>query len=66
MAPIHPLAWELPCAAGGAIKEKKKQKIETDTCKIQIILLSDSDIEIYLINIIQKKNPRKISEGKWQ
>ena len=25
-APIRPLAWELPCAVGGALKCKKKKK----------------------------------------
>ena len=25
-APIQPLAWELPCAAGAALKRKKKKK----------------------------------------
>ena len=25
-APIRPLAWELPCAAGGALKSKNKIK----------------------------------------
>ena len=25
-APIRPLAWELPCAAGEALKESKKKK----------------------------------------
>ena len=26
MAPIHPLAWELPYAGGGARKKSKKKK----------------------------------------
>ena len=25
-APVQPLAWELPCAAGMALKRKKKKK----------------------------------------
>ena len=25
--PIGPLAWELPCAAGAALKEKKKKEL---------------------------------------
>ena len=25
-APIRPLAWELPCAAGPALKKKKEEK----------------------------------------
>ena len=25
-APIQPLAWELPCAAGAAIKRKEKKR----------------------------------------
>ena len=25
-APIRPLAWELPCAAGAALKKKKKRR----------------------------------------
>ena len=33
-APIHPLAWELPCAVGVALKrpEKKKKKLK---CTVQ-------------------------------
>ena len=26
VAPIQPLAWELPCAMGAALKKKKKKK----------------------------------------
>ena len=29
VAPIRPLAWELPCATGMALKEKKKKKKKT-------------------------------------
>ena len=29
VAPIGPLAWEPPCAAGEALKKDKKKKIET-------------------------------------
>ena len=34
-APIRPLSWELPCAAGAALKRKKKKKI-IEPMKIRI------------------------------
>ena len=33
VAPIRHLAWELPCAAGAALKKKKKKKKKTQTPK---------------------------------
>ena len=31
VAPIQPLAWELPYAAGAAIKRRKRGNLDTDT-----------------------------------
>ena len=48
-APITPLAWEIPYAAGVAIKKKKK-KVKSGNSKINHILLTlfEPRGEIYL------------------
>ena len=38
-APIQPLAWEFPYAAGAAIKRKEKKKKEKATKKERLIQL---------------------------
>ena len=41
-APIRPLAWELPCAAGVALQSKKKKEEEGLLSLIYIFILSAS------------------------
>ena len=38
-APIRPLAWELSCAADGAIKRKKKKRCKGKKPSVSILIL---------------------------
>ena len=47
VAPIHPRAWELPYAAGMALKRKKKKKSKTirPYSSISIIIINNNPIK---------------------
>ena len=38
VAPIRPLAWEIPYAKGAALKSKKKKKIKKDKGRNKLVL----------------------------
>ena len=48
VAPIQPLAWELPYAAGVAVKKKKKKKSDLPKLKVgQNELLNSQDLQFF-------------------
>ena len=40
-APISPLAWELPYAAGAALKRQKRQKKKSSIVRVHLLLMNN-------------------------
>ena len=46
-APVQPLAWELPCATGVALKKKKKKKKDESNLRFRVRWKSKNVIVIF-------------------